>query len=117
MAANDRLRTELEKAGFTVGSERDLLGLTDAEMELVKARCDVAAAIRKRRTQRKLTQPALAKLADTTQSRISKIEKAAPGVTMDVLLRTYFAAGGTWADVGRMAARTTRTRKTGTKNL
>jgi transcriptional regulator with XRE-family HTH domain len=106
----------LEDAGFTVGSEQDLLGLTDAEMELVKARCDVAAAIRKRRTQRKLTQPELAKLADTTQSRISKIEKAAPGVTMDVLLRTYFAAGGTWADVGRMAAKADKTRKTAAKD-
>jgi hypothetical protein len=35
---NDRFRDLLEQRGFIVGDEQDLLGLTDAEMDLVKAR-------------------------------------------------------------------------------
>jgi transcriptional regulator with XRE-family HTH domain len=66
---------------------------------LVDTRLAVSAALRARRLARGLTQGALAKRLKSRQSRVAKLEAADPGVSLDLLLRGYFATGATKLDL------------------
>jgi transcriptional regulator with XRE-family HTH domain len=54
----------------------------------------MAAAVREARTISNLSQKELGKRLKTSQPRIAKIERAAPDVSLDQLIRALVAAGG-----------------------
>jgi transcriptional regulator with XRE-family HTH domain len=54
----------------------------------------MAAAVREARAISNLSQKELGKLLKTSQPRIAKIERAAPDVSLDQLVRAFVAAGG-----------------------
>jgi ribosome-binding protein aMBF1 (putative translation factor) len=89
----------LEAAGFRVGNAEDFLGLNDQERQIVELRLSVSRAVRRARERHRLTQQQLAERLDSSQSRVAKLEAAASGVSLDLLFRGLFAAGGTLADV------------------
>ena len=93
------MQKRLEAAGFRVGDAGDFLGLTDAERRLVELRLAVSRAVRKAREKAGVTQQQLATLLKSSQSRIAKIEAAAPDVSLDLSIRALFAAGGELADL------------------
>lgn len=97
-----RKRKRLEAAGWTAGSAADFLKLSPAERALVDTRLAVSAALRQRRKRHGLTQAALAKQLRSSQSRVAKMEAADPSVSLDLLLRAYFAVGATKRDLARL---------------
>ena len=95
-------RKRLEAAGWQLGTASEFLGLTPEEASLVETRLAVSAALRARRAERGLTQGALAKRLKSSQSRVAKMEAADPSVSLDLLLRAYFATGATKRDLAKV---------------
>jgi ribosome-binding protein aMBF1 (putative translation factor) len=95
-------RKRLEAAGWEVGTASEFLSLTPEESALVETRVAVSEALRARRAERGLTQGALAKKLKSSQSRVAKMEAADPSVSLDLLLRAYFATGATKRDLARV---------------
>lgn len=87
-------RKALEAAGFQFGDAADFLGLTEVERQIVEVRVDLAHAVRAGREAKQMTQKELATAIGSSQSRVAKIESAAPDVTVDLMLKALFTVGG-----------------------
>jgi len=87
-------RKALEAAGWKVGDAADFLGMSDEERQMLDARIELALAVRRQREARHLSQKQLGAKLKTSQPRIAKIERAAPDVSLDQLMRAFTALGG-----------------------
>ena len=94
-------RKQLSSAGWTVGTVHDFLGLTQAEAELVEMRLSLGSGLRERRERAQLTQTAVAKRLNSSQSRVAKMEAGDPTVSLDLLIRAHLVLGARRADIGR----------------
>jgi len=81
-------RKRLEKKGWTVGSAEEFLGLTKAEIDYVKMKLALSNALSQHRKESKMTQAELAHRLKTSQSRVIKMEKGDPTVSIDLLIRS-----------------------------
>jgi ribosome-binding protein aMBF1 (putative translation factor) len=95
-------RKRLEAAGWKVGSATEFLGLSTEEAALVETRLAVSRALRNRRQDQGVTQAALAKKLRSSQSRVAKMEAGDPSISLDLLLRAFFATGATKRDLARV---------------
>jgi hypothetical protein len=95
-------RKRLEAAGWQAGSAADFLGLSAEEAALVETRLAVSAALRARRQRQGVTQAALARRLRSSQSRVAKMEAADPSISLDLLVRAFFATGATKRDLARV---------------
>lgn len=95
-------RKRLEAAGWQTGSAADFLELSAEEAALVEMRLAVSSALRTRRERQGVTQAALAKKLRSSQSRVAKMEAADPSISLDLLLRAFFATGATKRDLARV---------------
>lgn len=103
---NKRKQERLEAAGFVVTDTEDFLGLTDEEGQMIELRVTIAMAVRRRREENHLTQQQLAERMGSSQSRVARIEVAAGGVSLDLMIRGLFAAGGGLSDLAPALRRT-----------
>ena len=87
-------RKAIEAAGWKVGDAADFLEMSEEERQLLDMRVALARAVREQRTASKLSQKQLGARLKTSQPRVAKIERAAPDVSMDQLVRALTAAGG-----------------------
>lgn len=100
---NAKTRKSLEAAGFTVTADPyDWLGLSAEDRAWVELRLSAARAIRAARERAGLSQAALAAKIGSSQSRVAKAEAGAADVSLDLMFRGLFAAGGSVADVAAM---------------
>jgi ribosome-binding protein aMBF1 (putative translation factor) len=95
-------RKRLEAAGWKTGSAADFLALSAEEAALVEMRLAVSRALRTRRQGLGVTQTALAKKLHSSQSRVAKMEAGDPCISLDLLLRPFFATGATKRDLARV---------------
>ncbi len=95
-------RKKLEAAGWRFGTLDEFLGLTDIEAAIVDLRLALSRALKERRVKLHLTQSALAKRIESSQSRVAKMEAADPEVSLDLLVRGLLATGATRRDVARV---------------
>jgi DNA-binding XRE family transcriptional regulator len=102
LAMNTRKRRRLEAAGWETGSTAAFLKLSPEEAALIETRVAVSTALRIRRERSGLTQAAMAKKLGSSQSRVAKIEAADPTVSLDLMLRAFFATGATRRDLGKL---------------
>jgi DNA-binding XRE family transcriptional regulator len=94
----------LEAKGYKVDSVDEFLGLSKEESEYIELKLALSQALAKRRKQRNLTQVQLAKILDSSQSRIAKMEKGDPTVTLDLLVKSLLAMGATKKNIAKMIA-------------
>ena len=87
-------RKALEAAGWKVGDAAEFLEMSDEERQLLDTRVELALAVRRQREALQLSQKQLGAMLKTSQPRVAKIERAAPDVSMDQLVRAFTAAGG-----------------------
>ena len=73
-----------------------------------EARRALAAALRARRTARRVTQVRLAALLGSSQSRIAKMEAADATVSLELLMRALVVLGASRQDVGELIGRGVR---------
>jgi len=95
-------KQRLERAGWTVGSTKEFLKLSDEVAELIEMRLSLANNLKKRRQALDLTQHELASRLGSSQSRVAKMESAHRTVSIDLLVRSLLALGATRREVGRM---------------
>jgi len=95
-------RKRLEATGWKTGTAAEFLELSAEEAALVETRLAVSRALRTRRREQGVTQAALAKKLRSSQSRIAKMEAGDPSISLDLLLRAFFATGATKRDLARV---------------
>lgn len=96
---NATKKKKLEAAGFVVGGTQEFLGLTDDEMAYIEIKRSLSENLQTRRKQQKLTQVQAAKVLQTSQSRVAKMESADKSVSIDLLVRANLALGATPRDL------------------
>jgi ribosome-binding protein aMBF1 (putative translation factor) len=94
-------RKELPK-GWTDGSVRDLLDLSDDEAGVIETRVRLAEEVREKRRARRITQKELARGIESTQSRIARLEQA--NTSIEMLVRALLALGSDRKEIGRLLA-------------
>ncbi len=98
---NRKKVTKLEKHGWKIGSAADFLKLTSEEAAYVEMKLALAEQLQKQRKSKRLTQEQLAKLIHSSQSRVAKMEKNDPTVSIDLLIKTLLALGSSPKDVAK----------------
>jgi len=97
-------KKKLESAGWRVGDAKEFLGLTEAEAQLVEMKLALARILRSARERHNLTQAELAKRVRSSQSRVAKMEAGDASISLDLLMKTLFAAGAENRDVAKAVA-------------
>lgn len=97
-------KKQLESKGYKVGSIDDFLGLSKEESEYIEMKLALSQALSKKRKRSKLTQDQLAKKIQSSQSRVAKMEKGDPAVSLDLLIKSLLALGETKKNIAKMIA-------------
>ena len=101
-------RDRLEAAGWKVGSTADFLRLSPDEVAFIEMKLALAKSIRTRRLRQELTQSQLAKLINSSQSRVAKMEAADTSVSLDLLIRALLVLGASRREVAQIIALETK---------
>jgi predicted XRE-type DNA-binding protein len=101
---NKEKKKNLESKGYKVGSAEQFLGLSTEESEYIELKLALSQALAKRRKQKKLTQAQLAKVLKSSQSRVAKIEKGDPSVSVDLLVKSLLAMGANKKSIAKAIA-------------
>lgn len=96
-----RKKRKLEARGWRVGSTAEFLGLSAAESALVEMKERLGHELRALRKSRKLSQIKFAKLLNSSQSRVAKMESVDESVSIDLLMRGLVLLGATRKDIAR----------------
>jgi phage-related protein/DNA-binding XRE family transcriptional regulator len=94
----------LESKGYKVGTVKEFLGLSPEETEYIELKLALSDALAKRRKKSNLTQAQLAKLLNSSQSRVAKMEKGDPTVSVDLLVKSLLALGADKKIIARAIA-------------
>ena len=95
-------RKRLVARGWRVGSAKGFLGLTDQEAAYIELKLRLAASLLECRQRRHLTQMDLARVLRSSQSRIAKMERGDPSVSLDLLVRSLLALGTSARQLSRV---------------
>ncbi len=80
----------------------EFLGLSKEESEYIELKVALSQALARRRKQSNLTQVQLAKKLKSSQSRIAKMEKGDPTVSLDLIVKFLLAMGATKKSIAKM---------------
>ena len=94
-------RAKLEKAGWRVGTAGDFLKLSPQEQAYVELKVALSRHLQKKRAGSRLTQEQLARMIRSSQSRVAKMEKGDPSVSLDLLVKSLLALGSTRHEIVR----------------
>ncbi|TVP65972.1 MAG: XRE family transcriptional regulator [Nodularia sp. (in: Bacteria)] len=92
-------RPRLEAAGWRVGDAADFLELLPEEVAFMEIKLSLSRHLKELRLKNQLSQANLAKRINSSQSRVAKMEAGDPSVSLDLMVRTILAVGGTREDV------------------
>ena len=84
---------KLDKNGWKVGSVSDFLNLSAEESAYVELKVSLSRYLHQTRTKKHWTQEQLAQKIKSSQSRVAKMEKGDPSVSVDLLVKSLFALG------------------------
>lgn len=99
-----RKKKILESKGYKVGSVEQFLGLSTQESEYIELKLALSEALAERRKSSKLTQAQLAKILKSSQSRVAKMEKGDPSVSVDLLVKSLLAMGANKESIAKSIA-------------
>ena len=99
-----RKKKRLESKGYKVGTVEQFLDLTTEESEYIELKLALSEALAKRRKSSKLTQVQLAKILKSSQSRVAKMEKGDPSVSLDLLVKSLLAMGAKKENIAKAIA-------------
>ena len=101
---DSKKKKKLEAKGWVFGNAADFLGLTPEEARLIDLKLALRASIKEERTKQNVTQAELAKAMGSSQSRVAKIERGDPAVSVDLLLKALMALGMSNKQISRIIA-------------
>ena len=88
-----------------MGGADEFLRLKPEEAALVEMKLNLARRLRDVRTDRGLSQEAMAKLLGSSQSRVAKMEAGDRSVSVDLLVRSLLLVGASRAEIAREISR------------
>jgi DNA-binding XRE family transcriptional regulator len=92
---------QLKAKGYRIGDTKDFLGLSAEESAYIEMKLALSQALAQKRKQRRLTQLELARKLNSSQSRIAKMEKGDPTVSVDLLVKALLAMGATKKNIAK----------------
>ena len=105
-------REKLAKAGWKAGTATEFLHLTAEEGLYVGLKASLSQQLKHRREESHLTQEELARMVKSSQSRIAKMEKGDPSVSIDLLIKSLLALGTTRREIARRLRKGVTPRRT-----
>jgi DNA-binding XRE family transcriptional regulator len=90
---NAEKKKRLEAAGWQATTVQEFLHLDAADVEYIETKLALSRRLRELRAKKHLTQTTLAAALKTSQSRVAKMEKGDPTVSVDLLLQALFRLG------------------------
>jgi DNA-binding XRE family transcriptional regulator len=96
-----RKKKKLAKKGWRAGTVTELLGLSAEESAYIEMKLALSEKLKEQRQRKKLTQTELAKVIESSQSRVAKMEAGDPTVSIDLLVKSLLALGVTKKELGR----------------
>ena len=93
---------KLERKGWKVGSATEFLSLSPEESTYIEVKLALSEKLRRKRKTKKLTQAQLAKLINSSQSRVAKMEAGDASVSLDLLVRSLLALGTSKQNLAQM---------------
>jgi transcriptional regulator with XRE-family HTH domain len=98
----DKKKVEkLKEQGWKVGDTAEFLGLSKEEEAYIELKIILAEYLQEKRTEKQLTQNQVASLIKSSQSRVAKMEKNDPTVSLDLMVRSLFALGTSKHEIAR----------------
>lgn len=95
---------KLKKHGWKVSSASDFLNLTAEESAYVEMKVSLSRYLHQKRIKKHWTQEQLAKKIKSSQSRVAKMEKGDPTVSIDLLIKSLFALGTSKIELAKAIA-------------
>ena len=86
-------RKRLESAGWKIGTVKGFLDLSSEESAYIELKLQLAKNLQKRRIEKRLTQIEVARMLNSSQSRVAKMEAGDPTVSVDLLIRSLLTLG------------------------
>lgn len=94
-------KKKLEAKGWKVGSATDFLALSPEEAAYIDLKLSLSRRLKEMRTQKKMSQTALAKEIHSSQSRVAKMESGDASVSLDLLVKSLLALGASNRDLAK----------------
>lgn len=101
MTVSNAKREKLEGRGWRFGSADEFLELSPEESAYIELKLALSDKLRAKRLSKKLTQVDLARIMNSSQSRVAKMEAADPAVSIDLLIKSLLALGVSKKELGR----------------
>lgn len=90
---NAARKKRLQMSGWSVGATREFLNLSEEESAYIDIKLQLASKLSNRLRSLGITQVAMAKKIESSQSRVAKKEAGDPPVTIDLLVRSLIEVG------------------------
>ncbi len=101
MTVNKAKQAKLERKGWKFGSAEEFLGLSAEESAYIELKLALSDKLKAKRVSKRLTQAELAKIMNSSQSRVAKMEAGDPAVSIDLLIKSLLALGVSKKELGR----------------
>lgn len=101
-------KLNLESGEWRINTNARLLDVTEEEQEYIEVKLALARKLREQRQKNRLTQVQAARLLQSSQSRVAKMEAGDPTVSLDLLIRSLIALGASRQELARMIATPSR---------
>ena len=101
MTVNKAKRVNLERKGWKFGGPEEFLGLSADELAYIELKLALSDTLKAKRVSKRLTQAELARIMNSSQSRVAKMEAGDPTVSIDLLIRSLLALGVSKKELGR----------------
>jgi len=99
---NSAKRKSLEAKGFKVGSVQEFLDLSPEETKYIELKIALGKELQAYRIAKHFTQTDVARKIKSSQSRVAKMESGDPSVSLDLLIRSWFALGATTKQLAKV---------------
>ena len=99
MSVSRKKKAKVEAMGGQVTSVEEWLELTPEDVAVIDMKIRLGESLRDRRRRKRLSQEGVAKILQTSQGRVSKLERGQ--ATLDQLTRSLLALGGSAKEVAR----------------
>lgn len=94
-------RKNLEAKGWKVGDAADFLELTPEEEAFIELKMSLSKSLKEMRQRKRLSQVAFAKMINSSQSRVAKMEAGAATVSIDLLIKSLLSLGASQKDLAK----------------
>jgi len=95
-------KEKLEANGWKVGSADDFLDLSKEESEFIRVKLSLSKFLKSKRLHKKYSQIEFAKQIKSSQSRVAKMERGDPSVTIDLLVHSLLSLGTTRKELAKI---------------